>query len=309
MALIRGRGAVTVAVAGERRLVVVVEVVEGEGEEVGAVAGVEETVVVVLVGGQTGRELVVVDPDVGAGLPIPSVSVFSANHTASRLNYLDLDGITIGGNNVAELQVAHNDVALAADEQTDTVESGARESDNGLVAADADILVARDDALDNDDTGSGVLLVDGVGELRESRDGGHSAARAALGARRCQFASKVMTRMRQDLPAVLGGIAQVSNLGDRGTLVKDWRRAVIICGRGSSNGNGSEASKDREELHCEGCAILQWLANRDVAVPSQCGCDLRVIYDRHNPESRVIVNKKITEIEVSKQFRGLTLEI
>lgn len=186
MARVRGRGTVAVAVASERRLVVVVEVVEGKGEEVGAVAGVEETIVVVLVGGKAGRELVVVDPDVGAGLPIHSVSIASTNDTASRLDYLDLDGITVGGNHVAQLQVAHNDVALSADEQTDTVEAGAGEANDGLVAADTHVLVARDDALDDNNTGRGVLLVDSVGELRKGRDGGHSAARATLGAGGCQ---------------------------------------------------------------------------------------------------------------------------
>jgi hypothetical protein len=185
VALVRGRGAVAVTVAGERRLVVVVEVVEREGEEVGAVAGVEETVIVVLVGGQAGRELVVVDPDVGAGLPIPFVNIALTHNTASRSDYLDLDGITIGSNHIAQLQVAHNDVALAADEQTDAVEASASEADDRFVAADAHVLVARDNALDDNDASRGVLLVDGVGELRERRDGGHSAARAALGAGGC----------------------------------------------------------------------------------------------------------------------------
>jgi hypothetical protein len=61
-----------------------------------------------------------------------------------------------------------------------------------------------------------------------------------------------MTRMGKDLPAVLGGIAQVGHLGDRGTLVKNRRCALVIGGRRCGNGNGSEAGKNSEELHRDG---------------------------------------------------------
>lgn len=66
--------------------------------------------------------------------------------------------------------------------------------------------------------------------------------------------------MGKNLPAVLGGIAQVGNLGDRSTLVEDRRRALVISGRRGSNRNGSEAGKNSEELHRDGVQFRDgWL--------------------------------------------------
>lgn len=87
MELARVLAGVAIAVANEGRLVVVVEVVAGmphvslsryaflvlesiqrDGDPVAAMGDVDETVIVVLVGGEIGVELVVVDPNIGAGL-------------------------------------------------------------------------------------------------------------------------------------------------------------------------------------------------------------------------------------------------
>ena len=66
---------VVVAVADQRGLPVVGELVPGEGEEVRGTLGVEETVEVVLVGtvDAFGGEVVVIDPDVGRSLDVDAV--------------------------------------------------------------------------------------------------------------------------------------------------------------------------------------------------------------------------------------------
>jgi hypothetical protein len=61
-------GAVGVGVADERGLPVVVDVAVGDGDEVSGVGEVNQSIVVVLVVVTVGREVDVVDPDVGGDL-------------------------------------------------------------------------------------------------------------------------------------------------------------------------------------------------------------------------------------------------
>lgn len=124
-------GGVAVRVANKRGLVVVVEVGVGDGDPVRGVGDVEEAVEEVLVLGEVGRELTVVNPDVG-GL-------------------LDTNGITVGSNNVLDGKVANNDVLLLVDVETDVLERSASSTNDGLVRLDADLVVAGDLALDVDD--------------------------------------------------------------------------------------------------------------------------------------------------------------
>jgi hypothetical protein len=139
---------VAVGVADERGLVVVVEVGVGHGDEVGGVGDIEETVEEVLVLRQVGRELTVVNPDVG-GL-------------------LDTDGIAVGSNNVLDSEVANDNVLLLVDVKTDVGERSTSGTDNGLVRLDADLVVSRDLALDVDDLLS--LRLSSLAELSEGRD-------------------------------------------------------------------------------------------------------------------------------------------
>lgn len=43
--------------------------------------------------------------------------------------------------------------------------TGTRQSNDGLVTADADFRATADDPLDHDDTGRGILLINGRSEL------------------------------------------------------------------------------------------------------------------------------------------------
>lgn len=80
--------------AYERGLEVIVELGVGDGHEVSRVGDVEEAVVVVFVVGEVGREVDVVDPDVGGGAG------------------LDADGVAIIGEDFGDGQVADYDVFL-----------------------------------------------------------------------------------------------------------------------------------------------------------------------------------------------------
>lgn len=133
---------VAVGVANETGLVVVVEEGVGHGDPVGAVGDVEQTVVVVLAGRHVGREVAVVNPDVGGGL--------------------NANGIAIVGLDLLDGQVANNDVLDVLDVETDADQLGAGSTNNRLVGLDADLGAARDGALDVD-----VELAAGLGGLGE----------------------------------------------------------------------------------------------------------------------------------------------
>lgn len=116
--------AVAVGVADQTGLPVVVEVGVGDGDVVRTVGHITETIVVVLVVVHVGRQVAVVDPDVGRGL--------------------DGDGITSIGENLGDLNVADDDVGLVLDAETNTVQRRAGGTDDGLVGADVDLLRAGD---------------------------------------------------------------------------------------------------------------------------------------------------------------------
>lgn len=86
-------GAVGVAVANQRCLPVVVDVAVGDCDEVCGVGEINQAVVVVLVMVPVGRDINMVDPDVGGEL--------------------DSNGITVCSKNLLDRQVPDDDVLLA----------------------------------------------------------------------------------------------------------------------------------------------------------------------------------------------------
>lgn len=149
----------------------------------------------------------------------------------TRTPHLNSEGITVASDDVGKLQVANNDVALAANVQAHVVKAlntelvcgsfgisspciltSSRQSNDGLVAANADLGVTADDALDDNDASGSVLLVDRRSELRQSRDSGHSAASTTLravfeSAYESVVAFEEVLSSRTHLPSVSGGIA------------------------------------------------------------------------------------------------------
>lgn len=96
--------------------------------------------------------------------------------------HLNLQGVAVVSLDKRRDNVPQDKVALLPEVKADALKAGARKADDALVAADADLLAARDDALDNNNGRGRVLLADSSSELGKGRDGGHSAARAALSA-------------------------------------------------------------------------------------------------------------------------------
>ena len=80
----------------------VVNVRVGDGDPLAAVVDVDQAVVVVLAVVHVARNVAVVDPDVGGGL--------------------DGDGVAVGGEDLGNGQVAHDDVALLVDGEADALE-------------------------------------------------------------------------------------------------------------------------------------------------------------------------------------------
>lgn len=202
-------GAVAVGVADERGLVVVVEVGVGDGDEVRGVGDIEETVVEVLVLGQVGGQLTVVDPDVG-GL-------------------LDTDSITVGSNNVLDLEVANNDVLLLVDVKTNVVKRSTSGTNNGLVRLDADLVVSRDLALDVDDLLT--LRLSSLAELGERRDS-HGSTTSTTGS-----------------TAVLRSVTNVGNIGDGSSLAESL--SGLLEGRSRDGADQSSEVEKTEELHVD----------------------------------------------------------
>jgi hypothetical protein len=79
---------------------VVVEVGVGDGHPLAGVGDIAKTVIIVLVVSQIGGQVAVINPDI--------------------LGVLDSDRITVVGQNLADLEVAHNDVGLILDVESDT---------------------------------------------------------------------------------------------------------------------------------------------------------------------------------------------
>lgn len=130
---------------------VVVEVGVGDSHPVSTVGDVKKTIEVILSAAEVARKVAVVDPDVG------------------RL--IDTNSITVAGINLANLQVAQDDVLLATDVDADTGEGCLRleiakyggtlseltassSTDDGLVRRRADAVRARQLARDNDGEGA-----------------------------------------------------------------------------------------------------------------------------------------------------------
>lgn len=152
---------VAVAVADERGLVVVVELGVGNGDPVGGVAHVEQTVVVVLVGREVGREIHVVDPDVG-GL-------------------LDADGIASLSNDFAAGNVLDDDVLDILDVEGDALKlGGGVETDDRSVGCDTDLDIALDGALYVDNRRR--VGLGSSSELSQGADSGSSTTGTTSGA-------------------------------------------------------------------------------------------------------------------------------
>ena len=88
-------GTIIIRVADERGFEVVVQLAVRYGDPLAGVRDVEETIVEVFVVGHVGRDIAMVNPDVG-GL-------------------LDADGVASGGEDFANGEVADDDVALGVD--------------------------------------------------------------------------------------------------------------------------------------------------------------------------------------------------
>ena len=116
---------------------------------------VGKTIVVVLAMRKIRRKIAVVDPDV--------------------LGLLDGDSVTTILVDLAEAHVLDDDVLGSLDEETgaDELAVGVLAQD-GLVAADLDLLAALDGALDVDDRG--LVVLDGRDELVVALDGDRRAA-------------------------------------------------------------------------------------------------------------------------------------
>lgn len=119
---------VAVRVANQRCLIVVVEESVRYSDVVGGVGDIEEAIVVVLAVGHVGREVTVIDPDVGGGL--------------------NANSITIGSLDFGDSQVTENNIGLILNIQTNTRKGGARGADDGLVRLDLDLSGTGDSTLD-----------------------------------------------------------------------------------------------------------------------------------------------------------------
>jgi len=125
------------------------------------VGEVGKTIVVVLAVAKVRRKITVVDPDV--------------------LRLLHGDSVAAILVDLAEAQVLDDDVLGLLDQETSADElAGSVLAEDGLVAADPDLLAALDGAVDVDDRGSVVL--DGLDELVVALHGDRRAAGTASGA-------------------------------------------------------------------------------------------------------------------------------
>lgn len=164
---------VGVAVADEGGLPVVVQVGVGDGDVVRTVGDIKQTIVVVLVVVTVRGQIQVVEPDVVGGL--------------------DGDGVTVVGEDLADLDVADDDVGGLLDTETNTGQGRASSSDDGLVRGDIDLVGALNGTI-NDDNGSAVRAGSGL-ELLEGGDG------------------SLLTSGTTGGTAVLGGVTDVASLG------------------------------------------------------------------------------------------------
>lgn len=157
-------GAVGVGVPDERRFPVVVQVGVGDGDEVSGVGDVEKAVVVVLVMVAVGGEVEVVDPDVLR--LVGCQCMFTGSNVRSYL----LDGDSITTDDLLDGEVAENHVLRILDGDGEVLEDGvAVLSDDGLVAANLDVVTGALDGSCDEDNGS-VVALDSGSELTEGRD-------------------------------------------------------------------------------------------------------------------------------------------
>lgn len=171
--------AVAVGVADERDLVVVVEVGVGDGNVVRGVGDVAETVVVAVARVSIDRR----NSSLSRDLLLAMVHVRAQVHVVNPnvLGFLDTNGITSVREDLADGEVADDDVLDVLDVEGDTLELGAGvDTEDGLVAGDASLAIAADGALDVDD--GWAISFSGLGESREGGNGGGSAASAPSGA-------------------------------------------------------------------------------------------------------------------------------
>lgn len=132
---------VVVGVTDERGLPVIVELGVRDGDEVSGVGQIEKTVVVVLVVVAIGREIEVVQPNVG-GL---------------------LDGNSITADNLLEGQVLDDNILLALNGESKVLKNDrAVLAADGLVRCDLDVVAVALDAGGDGDLGSTLSLHSGV---------------------------------------------------------------------------------------------------------------------------------------------------
>jgi len=141
-------------VADERALPVVVQDAVRDSDAVASVSDIKEAVVVVLIMVAIGAELNVVNPDIVSGL--------------------DTNGIASFGENIGDLHITDDDIALLVDTEADTDERRTSLAEDSFVGADPDGNVTGDCSGDVDDR-SGVAG-QSRGESRETGHGGDSAA-------------------------------------------------------------------------------------------------------------------------------------
>jgi len=140
---------------------VVVEEGVGDRNPLRSVSNIKKTIVVVLAVVKIGRQIKVITPDI--------------------LRSLDTNGITVGGKNLAALEVAENNVLNLVDVEADVLQSRvAVQADDGGVRGDSDLGVARD--LARDVNNSRLLCSGSLGELCKSRDGSGCSALTTSGA-------------------------------------------------------------------------------------------------------------------------------
>lgn len=202
---------VGVAVADERGLPVVVQVAVADGDVVRAVGDVEKTVVVVLVVVHVGRQVKVVEPDVAGGL--------------------DGEGVAGISEDLADLDVADDDVGRLLDAKADTLQGGTSRSNDGLVRGDVDLVGASNDTVDDDDGGA-LGLSSGL-ELLQRGDGG------------------LLTIGTTGGTAVLRGVTDVAGLGHGSGDGGGVAGARLDNAEGGGRGGRGHEAGDKSELHFE----------------------------------------------------------